>query len=62
MSRTAYRVTTESGHSWKTSMAASVTLRDAEDYFEAFLLGRCFDVGTYPEEKWEVVVKVEKLQ
>lgn len=54
----AFRITTSSGHSWVTSMAKDVTLQKAKDYF----LGQRVDVGVYPREKMEKVVKVTKVR
>jgi len=49
----AVKVTTESGHSWTTDI--SVTIEKARKYF----LNRSFNVGLYPVESIEKVVKVE---
>lgn len=54
---TAYKITTEKGVSWSTSMAAGVTLGDAEKYF----IGHRFNVGAYDREDMQTAVKVEKL-
>ena len=48
-------VETMSGHSWSTSMGPNVTKEQAENYF----LNKFFDIGAYPEEKFERVVSVE---
>lgn len=54
---TGYNITTESGHNWSTSMAPDVTLEQAKKYF----IGKQFDIGVYPNEKMEKVIKVESL-
>ena len=53
----AFKVTTDTGHSWTTSMAKGITLAQAKKYF----LGQSFDVGVFPEEKMEKVVKVVQI-
>ena len=54
---TAYRMTTESGYTWETNMAEGVTLDDAAEYF----MGSRVNIGEFPEEIMEEVVKVEEL-
>lgn len=54
---TAYKITTEKGVSWSTSMAAGVTLEDAEKYF----IGHRFDMGIDDTEDMQTAVKVEKI-
>ena len=49
------RLTTTSGHTWTTSVSNETTEATANDYF----LNQWFDVGLYPVEKMEMVVKVE---
>jgi len=49
------RLTTTSGYSWTTSASSTTTEATANDYF----LNKWFDVGLYPAEKMEMVVKVE---
>lgn len=48
-------LTTESGHTWETSLAENITQKQAEDYF----LGQYFNVDAYPVETMERVVNVE---
>jgi hypothetical protein len=50
------RVTTESGHSWTTSING--THEEIRKYF----IDNKFDVGTYPVEKMEKVVGVDFLE
>ncbi len=57
MALTAWRMTTESGHQWSTSMANGLTKAEVEKYF----IGAYVNIGVYPEEKPERVVKVEEL-
>ena len=52
---TAFKITTESGYCWETSMSADTTLEDAKSYF----LGQSLDVGLY-NERIEKVVSVEQ--
>jgi len=54
----AFKVTTSSGYSYVTSMAKGITLQKAKNYF----LGQYVDIGIYPEEKMEKVVKVTKVR
>jgi hypothetical protein len=50
------RLTTTSGHSWKTNIASAMTEQDAIDYF----LNQQFDVSSDPDiEQFEEVVRVE---
>ena len=49
------RLTTTSGHTWTTSVSNETTEATANDYF----LNQRFDIGLYPVEKMEMVVKVE---
>jgi hypothetical protein len=51
----AYRITYENGTQYVTSMSA--TLAEATTYF----LGSYFNVGTYPVEDMQKVVKVEEV-
>jgi hypothetical protein len=54
---TAYKITTEKGVSWSTSMAAGVTLEDAEKYF----IGQRFGMGIDDNEDMQTAISVEKL-
>lgn len=59
MSLPAYRMTTESGYTWETNMAAGITLKDAEKYF----LGKLVTISEYPDEHLaEIVTKVEAAE
>lgn len=54
---TIFRITTNKGYQWTTNMAEGITLKEAEDY----ILHKRVDVGSYPKEDMQIVVKVEKL-
>jgi len=54
---TAYRVTYANGYQAEISMAAGVSIKDAEDYF----VGRRFDVGVHPAENMQKAVNVELI-
>lgn len=49
------KLTTATGYTWSTSVSATASYESIIQYF----LGQTFDVGTYPIEKLEKVVKVE---
>ena len=51
----AVKVTTESGYDWETNING--TIEKARAYF----MGNAFNVGFYPVEKMEKVVKVERV-
>jgi len=51
----AVKVTTESGYDWETDING--TIESARAYF----MGNMFNVGFYPVEKMEKVVKVERV-
>ena len=55
MAMIAVKVTTESGYDWSTHING--TIKYAKKYF----MGNMFDVGVYPVEKMEKVVKVERV-
>jgi len=46
-------VTTTSGHTWGTDINGS------DESITEYFLGKFFDIGVYPEERLEKVVKVE---
>jgi hypothetical protein len=49
------KLTTTTGYTWKTSISATASYESTIEYF----LGKYFDVGIYPIEKLEKVVKFE---
>lgn len=49
------KATTTSGLSWSTS------INGTDEEIRRYFMGQSFDVGVYPEEKYERVVKVEIL-
>ena len=54
---TAYRITYADGSTSVTSMAAGITLEDAQNYF----IGHYFDVGAYPIENMQTAISVEAI-
>ena len=54
----AYRITTDSGYQWETSINPNCSHEDVISYF----LNKTFDVGCYPKEKLEKVVRVERIE
>ena len=55
---TAYKITYADGSTSSTNMAAHVTLDNAKKYF----IGERFDLGVYPQENMQEVVKVEHIK
>ena len=55
---TAYKITCKNGYSWKTNMAAHVTLEMAKDYF----MGQRFNVSPFPGEDMQIVTNVEEIK
>jgi hypothetical protein len=49
------KLTTTTGYTWKTSISSKASDELTVEYF----MGKFFDVGEYPKEKLERVVKVE---
>jgi hypothetical protein len=49
------KLTTTTGYTWKTSISATASYESTIEYF----LGKYFDVGIYPIENLEKVVKIE---
>ena len=54
---TAYEITYTNGQKTRTSMAAGVTLEQAEAYF----IGKQFNLGVYQVEDIQTAIKIEKL-
>lgn len=55
---TAYEITCENGYTWRTSMAAHVTIEMSKKYF----IGNRFNTAAYPGENFSKAVKVIKLK
>jgi len=54
---TAYEITYENGEKIQTSMAATVTLEDAQRYY----LGKRFDLGAFPVENMQTAINVKRI-
>lgn len=54
----AARLTTTSGCTWETSISAQSTQKSINEYF----LNKYFNVGIYPIEKMEKVIKAELIR
>lgn len=52
------KLTTETGYKWETNVSSTATKESIEKYF----LGNVFNVGSYPTEKMETVIKVEYFE
>ena len=57
MNLPAFKITTESGYAWVTSMAKDVTLEMVQEYF----VGRMVNVESFPSGKMSRVIKVEQM-
>ena len=51
----AAKLTTTTGYTWETSISSNASDKSIIKYF----FGQFFDIGEYPKEKLEQVVKVE---
>ena len=51
----AYKITTQSGYTWTTSMSTGTTLDKAKEYF----IGKFFNVAAYPAEHMEQAICVK---